>query len=1058
MRKTSKLLALVLAVLMMLSIASVSVSAQFSDVSVDDEALNDAVNLLTTLKIAYGTTDTTFAPNENVTRQQMAAFVYRLMKAGKQVTGGDNSTPFTDLDDSTFYYMVSWAAKNNIIKGTSATTFNPKGGITLQDAYVMIVRALGYEKETTLPYPIGFIDRAEEIGLDENLPSTLQYTDTLTRGNVAIILANAFYADMNEVTTKNEWVSKKYTVSEPTGELDKDGKPIYADVEKETWTILPTEVTETVAHKIFGVVEETFEVMATSHYALNGNPLYDDKSDVDRLSGYRYDEDGEPLSKNLVTIDMDDLGLTGSSDDYFLAQLTLFVKKDTNDYTKDEFLAAKSNLIKKTATAKDVVLETSTKTSAEYYVGGEKNKTADKVMTGYATFAGVKAYLDVDNAPYSYTTVDEKDSVKFIDMTAASYDEDGNTTYEYDINTDYDFDNLFNAKGTNDSHDKLTTVFREKLPRLYYNGLYDLDVYDIDGDGYAEYVAVKDYQFAQVEVKKNRKYDGLKTKNGSDVAYFNTEDAVITGTYADKDYVLGYFPGKGIAYAEIKEVIKSITSTVVSIKDADKSQTATLKSGEVIEFYDANKKLAGYKYGEKKAQDVVKAGKSYEVYVKDGVLLYKDGISTDGFDSSASYAIVLDYDGSNGSLDTRYDFDKKNTVKADPHVVFTAAGVADGKYQKNYYVNAVIDGSVKAVKLADYAYTHVSYDDKKETYTWNADDIQSQKIVKDEIVETVMYADFYNKFATYTVDSSNAYTFTALDIVSSTDAKAKDIFASKDDEDSVMFAGDLSLKHYTGSIYSITKGDVAGMTKFNLRDYSKVIIKTEEDGDDVYTEYTINTLPKFDETQFTNVIAIFVNNKNSSYENLGILYAEVTDFESKGAKDYRIVTGVTTEYKDGKTVEVVTVLNPVDGTKTTAETASGYTNAKTNDLVEMTEDGKADKTSLASGYEENRIFTDVLDNYDSDTKFMTLETAKETFYVDDSAKILYYTKNDDYEMSDTEILVNGEDNDIIEGIKDTDKLTLYIVAEAGDDKDNKEIVKVKTIIVLDPSLKSLNTK
>ena len=350
MRKTSKLLALVLAVLMMLSIASVSVSAQYTDVSVDDEALNDAVNLLTTLKVAYGTTDTTFAPDENVTRQQMAAFVYRLMKAGKQVTGGDNTTAFTDLDDSTFYYMVSWASKNGIIKGTSATTFNPKGGITLQDCYVMLVRALGYEKETTLPYPIGFIDEAERIGLDENLPSTLQYTDTLTRGNVAIILANAFYAEMNEVTTKYEWVDNGKTGSEQFS------------------AYVPVEVPETVAHKIFGVVEETFEVYATSHYVFDGaKPLYGDKNDVDRITGIRYDEDDKVINGgNYVTIEMKDLGLTGSSDDYFLAQITLFVKKDSSDYTKDEFLAAKSNLINKTATAKDVVLETATKNDKEY--------------------------------------------------------------------------------------------------------------------------------------------------------------------------------------------------------------------------------------------------------------------------------------------------------------------------------------------------------------------------------------------------------------------------------------------------------------------------------------------------------------------------------------------------------------------------------------------------------------------------------------------------------------------------------------------------------------------
>ena len=68
----------------------------------------------------------------------------------------------------------------------------------------MIVRALGYEKEESLPYPFGYIEVAEDKGvaLDEGLDSKVTYTDALTRGDVAILLYNAFFAETGVAETK----------------------------------------------------------------------------------------------------------------------------------------------------------------------------------------------------------------------------------------------------------------------------------------------------------------------------------------------------------------------------------------------------------------------------------------------------------------------------------------------------------------------------------------------------------------------------------------------------------------------------------------------------------------------------------------------------------------------------------------------------------------------------------------------------------------------------------------------------------------------------------------
>ena len=109
MSKFKRILTVGITAVMLLAVLSVSAFAattKFTDVSANDETLSKAVSLLEGLGVAKGTTETTFGTNENVTRQQMAAFIYRLMKKGSTLEGGDNNTPFEDLYDDTYYGMV----------------------------------------------------------------------------------------------------------------------------------------------------------------------------------------------------------------------------------------------------------------------------------------------------------------------------------------------------------------------------------------------------------------------------------------------------------------------------------------------------------------------------------------------------------------------------------------------------------------------------------------------------------------------------------------------------------------------------------------------------------------------------------------------------------------------------------------------------------------------------------------------------------------------------------------------------------------------------------------
>lgn len=197
MLKLRKTLAVFLAILMVsagaLSTVITASAKDFSDVAPDD-AYSAQIDMLSDIGVIKGTTDTEFSPNELVTREQMALLLYRLM-TGKDNSGRVNTSPFTDLYEPTYSGAISWAYACGYIFGTSANTFNPTGGITLQDAIAMVTRALGQTNDkTNLGYPWSYIDIGTRLGLTEGL-SSLSYEKTLTRAETAALLYNAITAD-----------------------------------------------------------------------------------------------------------------------------------------------------------------------------------------------------------------------------------------------------------------------------------------------------------------------------------------------------------------------------------------------------------------------------------------------------------------------------------------------------------------------------------------------------------------------------------------------------------------------------------------------------------------------------------------------------------------------------------------------------------------------------------------------------------------------------------------------------------------------------------------------
>ena len=93
--------------------------------------------------IAQGYDKNTFAPDQIISRQQMATFLYRYAKLqGVDVTGQGNLSGYKDCKDVGKYAeaAMAWAVDAGIIQGTTTTTLSPKAMLPRQQCAVMLYR------------------------------------------------------------------------------------------------------------------------------------------------------------------------------------------------------------------------------------------------------------------------------------------------------------------------------------------------------------------------------------------------------------------------------------------------------------------------------------------------------------------------------------------------------------------------------------------------------------------------------------------------------------------------------------------------------------------------------------------------------------------------------------------------------------------------------------------------------------------------------------------------------------------------------------------------------
>ncbi len=173
---------------------------KFSDVSGWAE---EYIYYLANRGMVNGKTETTFAPNDNITRAEFAAIFARMSGANLNAY---TKAPFDDVENTGWYFgAVAWAAEKGIINGYDGK-FNPNDPITRQEMAVIAVRYADKVEGYTLPAlaeALTFADDTEISGYAKASVSIMQRAGIISGkgGNRFAPADNATRAEAAKIIT-----------------------------------------------------------------------------------------------------------------------------------------------------------------------------------------------------------------------------------------------------------------------------------------------------------------------------------------------------------------------------------------------------------------------------------------------------------------------------------------------------------------------------------------------------------------------------------------------------------------------------------------------------------------------------------------------------------------------------------------------------------------------------------------------------------------------------------------------------------------------------------------
>ena len=202
-----KFLSLVLALVMVMSLVTVSAGAKdFTD----DSKINyeEAVDVMSALKVIDGYPDGSFAPQGSLTRGAAAKIICNLILGPTTASAlSADTAPYKDVPvNHTFAGYIAYCQEQGIISGYADGSFRPGATLTNYAFLKMLLGALGYNAEIEGyvgdNWSIAVAKQALHVGLTKGLDGDLNGTDYATREQACLYALNTLKATMVDYEAK----------------------------------------------------------------------------------------------------------------------------------------------------------------------------------------------------------------------------------------------------------------------------------------------------------------------------------------------------------------------------------------------------------------------------------------------------------------------------------------------------------------------------------------------------------------------------------------------------------------------------------------------------------------------------------------------------------------------------------------------------------------------------------------------------------------------------------------------------------------------------------------
>ncbi len=433
MKNLKKLISVIIAVIMLVSSFATVAAADYADVE-STNSYYKAIKVLSGLGIAQGDDEGNFNPTNDVKRSEMVAFVCRAM-GEEDIATASASNAFTDVAANHWAAgYIAWGVNRGVINGMGDGTFAPDASVTYQDAVVMIMRALGYDRIAQRAenggYPTGYLKLASQYGVLKD--AGYDNAKAATREIIAQLIYNALTAPLVDVSY--------YGVS-----VEDDRYVIYNGKNGYDLRTLLTYSNDII--KVKATIDETPKANPDTCIDRAGN--YSVKITV--VDGYDYKEAaakelfGVDGSGNIINAGYVYVGETEAAD-LLGSTVEAYITEDEalNDWKLLAIVADAKTVVEETITENlDTIVVDTTNDIVKYYADLQDRKMTEIEITGVTAGTDVTVYyngveIDATDITNDFTSLavllnTHADSITFMGAKNADYDKIFVTDYIYKV-------------------------------------------------------------------------------------------------------------------------------------------------------------------------------------------------------------------------------------------------------------------------------------------------------------------------------------------------------------------------------------------------------------------------------------------------------------------------------------------------------------------------------------------------------------------------------------------------------------------------------------------------